>query len=297
MSGMGLPSSSAAPFDPASLVQSREGTFTPPDPIVKYLEKHFKHCLSKQEREALFKEHPRPDTAVCVFPRVDKYITDFLGRYMPKDRDAELMRIQAAVLAIARPLTSSWQKLQETEAEYGEEILVPASEVLGMIQRTLCLVGNASEYISQTRRTNILEAIDPSWSSYAAEEFPGAKDSLFGEAFQVNLTERVEKDTALAKAVSITKKQKKESNHTFTPRSNPGDDRFFRRGPPARYGGRQGKNAIPYNQYHHTDRADTDQKRFQYTRGAQRSQSQFHLPRFPPSQTAMQRARPQQKRY
>ena len=279
---MGLPSSSAAPFDPASLVQSREGTFTPPDPIVKYLEKHFKHCLSKQEREALFKEHPQPDTAVCVVPRVDKYITDFLGRRMPKDRDAELMRIQAAVLAIARPLTSSWQKLQETEADDGEEILVPASEVLGMIQRTLCLVGNASEYISQTRRTNILEAIDPSWSSYAAEEFPGAKDSLFGEAFQVNLTERVEKNTALAKAVSITKKQKKEGNHTFTPRSNPGDDRFFCRGPPARYGGRQGKNAIPYNQYHHTDRADTDQRRFQYTKGAQRSQSQFHQPRFPP---------------
>lgn len=297
VSGMGLPSSSAAPFDPASLVQSREGTFTPPDPIVKYLEKHFKHCLSKQEREALFKEHPRPDTAVCVVPRVDKYITDFLGRRMPKDRDAELMKIQAAVLAIARPLTSSWQKLQETEAEDGEEILVPATEVLGMIQRTLCLVGNASEYISQTRRTNILEAIDPSWSSYAAEEFPGARDSLFGEAFQVNLTERVEKDTALAKAVSITKKQKKESNHSFTPRGNPGDDRFFRRGPPARYGGRQGKNAIPYNQYHHTDRADTDQRRFQYTKGAQRSQSQFHQPRFPPGQTATQRARPQQKRY
>ena len=36
VSGMGLPSSSAASFDPASLVQPREGTFTPPDPIVKY---------------------------------------------------------------------------------------------------------------------------------------------------------------------------------------------------------------------------------------------------------------------
>ena len=91
---------------------------------MKYLEKHFKHCLSKQEREALFKEHPRLDTAVCVVPRIDKYITDFLGRRMPKDRDAELMRIQAGVLAIARSLTSSWQKLQETEAEDGEEILV-----------------------------------------------------------------------------------------------------------------------------------------------------------------------------
>ena len=50
---------------------------------------------------------------------------------MPKDWDAELMRAQAAVLAIPRPLTSLWQKLQETEAEDGEEILVPATEVLG----------------------------------------------------------------------------------------------------------------------------------------------------------------------
>jgi len=76
--------------------------------------------------------------------------------------------------------------------------------------------------------------------------------------------------------VSITKKQKKKSNHFFTPRSNPGDDQFFHRCPPARYGGTQGKNATPYNQYHHTDRADTDQRRFQYTKGAQRSHSQFN---------------------
>jgi len=57
------------------------------------------------------------------------------------------------------------------EAEDGEEILISVTEVLGMIQCTLGLVGNASEYILQTRRTNILESIDPSWSSYAAEEF------------------------------------------------------------------------------------------------------------------------------
>ena len=167
-----------------------------------------------------------------------------------------------------------------------------------MIQRTLCLVGNASEYISQTRHTNTLEVIDPSWSSYAAEEFARARDSLFGEAFQADLTERVEKDTALAKAVSITKKQKKESNHSFTQRTNPRDDQFSRRGPPAKYGGWQGRNATPYNQYYHTDRPQTDQKRFQqYTKGAQRPQCQFHEPRFPPSQAALQRARPQQKRY
>ena len=147
-------------------MQLEEGTFTPPDLIVKYLEKQIKRCLSKQEREDLFIKHLRPDAAVCVVPRVDKYITAFLGIRMPKDRDTELMRVQIAVLAIVRPLTSSWQKLQETEAEDGEEILVPETEVLGVIQHTLFLIENASEYISQTRHTKNLEAIDPSSSSY-----------------------------------------------------------------------------------------------------------------------------------
>ena len=50
-----------ADFDPASLVRSREGTMKVPRSIQKYLDKHLSHCLTKEEREALFKEHPRPD--------------------------------------------------------------------------------------------------------------------------------------------------------------------------------------------------------------------------------------------
>ena len=103
--------------------------------------------------------------------------------------------------------------LQGTETEDGEEILSNG----GPGQRTLCLIGNASEYTSHTRRTNILEAINPSWSSCAAEKFSGAKDSIFGEAFQADLTERVEKDTALAKAVSITRKSKRRNATTSLP--------------------------------------------------------------------------------
>ena len=48
-------------FDPASLVKSKEGTFSVPSTMKKYLNKHMKRCLSKEEREAIFKEHPKPD--------------------------------------------------------------------------------------------------------------------------------------------------------------------------------------------------------------------------------------------
>jgi hypothetical protein len=56
--------------------------------------------------------------------------------------------------------------------------------------------------ISQTRRGKILEAID-AWGKYRLEEFTSASETLFGEA---TLSKRVEKGTALTKAVSILKR-------------------------------------------------------------------------------------------
>ena len=70
-----------------------------------------KRCLSKEEREALFREHPRPDLHSCSPPKVNKYISEFLGKRLTKEHDAELAKIQSAVLAIIRPLTSAWQHL------------------------------------------------------------------------------------------------------------------------------------------------------------------------------------------
>ena len=66
------------------------------------------------------------------------------------------MKIQASILAVTRPLASGWQNLLDVGLETNPDMLVPAAEVLDLIQRTLCLVGNASEYISQTRRGRIL---------------------------------------------------------------------------------------------------------------------------------------------
>ena len=50
-----------AEFNPAFLVVAKEGTFKVPSGMKAYLEKHMKRCLSKEEQEAMFKEHPRPD--------------------------------------------------------------------------------------------------------------------------------------------------------------------------------------------------------------------------------------------
>ena len=267
--------------------------------------KHLKRCLSKEEREALFKEHPRPDVDTCVPPKVDKYLFDFLGKRFPKQQDADLTKIQSAVLATVRPVISAWQGLIEGGIDEDPEMSVPAVEVLSLCQRTICLVGNASELISQERRSKVLEAVDTSWSRYGTEQYPDAGKMLFGESFKTTLTERVEKDTALAKAVAITKKGKRITESgtpsPFTRRERQRNIQFFPRGPPAAYGSRQGKWQYHTQSPHYRQRELPNGKTFHSN--LQRSpylpntprfgqKPQFHEPRLPTDQPQTQRTQP-----
>lgn len=49
-------------------------------------------------------------------------------------------------------------------------------EVFAFVQQTLCLVGNALELISGTRRSKILDAIGGSWSKYGMDDFSTVKE-------------------------------------------------------------------------------------------------------------------------
>ena len=197
----------------------------------KYLDKFMKRCLSKEEREALFREHPRPNLDSCNAPKVDKFISEYLGKRLPREKDTELSKIQSAILAIIRPLTSAWQHLVEAKLEDTPDLMVPASEVLNLIQQTICLVGNASEFTSQIRRSHILGAIDTSWSKFSSDSFESATVTLFGEEFHESLSKKVEKESALSKAVSISKKSKKSSPPAFSSQNRQRSTQFFSRGP------------------------------------------------------------------
>ena len=49
---------------------------------------------------------------------------------------------------------------------------------------TICLLGNASELISHTRRAEILEAVDPLWSRYGSDELPSSPVHRFVRSFR-----------------------------------------------------------------------------------------------------------------
>ena len=196
-----------------------------------------KRYLTKDEHEALIKDHPKPDSPSCKVPAVDKFMKEFLGKRFPKEEDGELAKIQAATLLPICSLAFAWNSLLEIGADKDPDMLVPVTDVVSMIQRTIYFIGNASEFISQIRHTRILEKLDASWSKYGQEDFSDSKDTLFGEYFQQTLASKVEKEAVLAKAVVATKRSKenrgKETSSSYR-REGYGRSQFFRGSPSAR---------------------------------------------------------------
>ena len=139
-------------------------------------------------------------------------------------------------------------------------------------------------------------------------DYPKAGKMLFGDDFKATLTEKVERDTALAKAVAITRKGKciTESDTSFssTRKDRQRNTHFFPRGPPAAYGSRQGKIQYHTQFSHYRPRELPNGKVFHpnLQRGQQFPNSsrfgqrpQFHEPRLPTDQPQAQRT--QTKRF
>ena len=291
--------SSHSYFKPASLVKGREGTFKPPKAMEHYLGKHLRRCLTKEEREALFREHPLPDIDACTPPRTDKCVSEVLGRHFPKDQDNKLNRVQSAVLAIAHPLVSAWQGLLESGMDEDPEMSVPAAEVLSLCQRTFCLVGNASELISRERRSSILGSIDPSWAKYGTDSYLRSGKSLFGDDFKSALADKVEGDTALSKVVALTRKGKGYSQSGALPpfprRGRQHTTHFFSKGPSCWVWEQAGQNLYhTHREFPYGRNAFLGGRRSQQTPQNQRfgQRSQFHEPRLPTDPPQPQRPLP-----
>ena len=105
--------SSASPsdFDPACYTADDEYTFDAQSAITSYIEKHFRSTLDKTSRSAMHKEHPVPSTPATKAPKVDGFVTDFLKATFPRSDDAELMKVQSALLKVCGPMACMWAEL------------------------------------------------------------------------------------------------------------------------------------------------------------------------------------------
>ena len=158
----------------------------------------------------MLRVHPKPDTPVASPPKLDQFISDVAGKRLDKARDTQLIKIETNLLYVANPLAKLWSEVMEQGLDQGldqdPKALIPIAEVLDTIQRALVLLGSANNTISETRREIALGAAHSSFRKYAKGDFSETGGNLFGEAFKEVLVQKVETDSALAKAVSIANK-------------------------------------------------------------------------------------------
>ena len=81
--------------------------------------------------------------------------------------------MQRHILNTAAPFTVLHDLLENKQA-------VSHEEILAMIEKSLCLLGNASNSVSTLRRSKVLYAINPSKISLAEALYPNAGTLLFG---------------------------------------------------------------------------------------------------------------------
>ena len=95
-------------------------------------------------------------------------------------------------------MTCLWAELIDNDLLSNPEATVNVHDVLNIVQRSLVLLGNANELVSQLRRSKILQLIDKSLEKYGREPRCDSGEFLFGSEFTSYLKNQVETDTSLA---------------------------------------------------------------------------------------------------
>ena len=241
-------------FDPNNLKSDDDFTFETHEVIKQYLEKHFRASLDKDVRKEMHKEHPVPRTPAMKVPKVDRFVLDHLNKRFPRSRDAELGTIQAALLRCAGPLSCLWSELIDNDLLKDEDSMINVHDALSVVQRTLVLLGNANELVSQTRRCNILRSVDQGLEKYGKEPPTNSEEFLFGKEFCPKLKATVESDKTLAQVVQISHRYQPYDQKSRQSTLGHSKKQFFRPGPAGNSGSWQSNvppsNKQPYKPYH-----------------------------------------------
>ena len=193
----------------------------------------------------MLKKHPKPDTEAAAPPKLDSFISDFASKKLDKARDAQLARIQGAVLYTVNPLTCLWSDLAGQGLTQDRKAAILVSDVLDIIQRSLVLLGNANNLISETRRETALESIHLSLKKYGKGDFSNSRCDLFGQEFKDGLVKKVEADAALSKAVNIVARSVGTTSRMY--QKQPSEQHFFQGSRTSLYGAVSGRVYNPYS--------------------------------------------------
>ena len=105
-------------FDPS--VDPKD-SWEAPASITSFLDKHFNRSLSEDEKSAIMKDFPKPNSKVLSAPKLDEQVKDQLkkkGKDPYFGSEKSLFKIQEQLLDVAGPLTCLWTDLLNKEANF-----------------------------------------------------------------------------------------------------------------------------------------------------------------------------------
>ena len=103
-------------------------------------------------------------------------MVDHLKERLSKAHDSELEIIQSALLSAAGPLTCLWSDLLDNNLLADENATISAHDVLNVVQRTLVLMGNTNDLLSQTRQRQILHCVNKNLEKYGKDPRPNSQE-------------------------------------------------------------------------------------------------------------------------
>ena len=244
----------AEPFDPHTFY-SNSSRKKLPESLEKYVQMHFRSCLSNPVRKAMAKERPLPNSVALKCLEADDAIVDFMGKNFPTKVDKQYKRMQTAIIAAAAPALGLWKDLDDQGFTSGQGGLMPVDTVLDTLQRSIVLIGNASNYVSQVRRDVIIHKLEPHNKGLASvlksicKKHQPEADLLFGSQVNKALNERAQTLDSFKKVAS------KVSQPQSSSRSSWKEKKFFRDSPARDHGHGSGRIFRPSNQQYNQQRS------------------------------------------
>jgi len=230
-------------FDPRV---SLEDTWEANKTMSEFLEKHFSRCLKPEDREAILKDFPKPNSQALQVPKLDEQVKDHLkkkGINPHFGAEKSLYRIQSQVLDMAGPLACLWSDLLDTGATIKRE------QIILLVQRTLILLGSLSNSITLERRRINWSKLNPALKDIPVEEDEEASKGtpLFGGGFMEKANKRLEEEKTLSKVAGLQRETPAAKRQRFSHDST--DLRsFLDKGVPAQYSGRRTQRQQLYTQ-------------------------------------------------
>ena len=164
----------------------------PPNPIMSFLEKHFKQSLSDVERDTIMKDFPKPNCHVMSAPKLDEQVNQLKRKGKDPHFGAEksLYKIQDQLCDVAGPLMCLWADLLNKEAKVSrEDTLLLATAGTGPTGEHISCNHLGKAKVAWSR-------INPSLKALATEEHGKHETSLFGPGFLEKASKRLEAEKA-----------------------------------------------------------------------------------------------------